>query len=160
MIRILLRQLYSRPWPIVSTILTIYPTVQHTKIKRSSNDAFFDDPQTLTYDIIAVQKPWRNSEFSITYHPHRDIFHLIYMGHGSTRVCFYINKRLAISSRNATHHNPDLCTIYLEIHSIGKLHIHNIICIQFGDYRASGKVLEKPMLSFCARPRGHAKRIG
>ncbi len=87
---------------------------------------FFDDLQTLTYDIIAVQEPWRNSEFFITYHPHRDIFHLIYMGHGSTRVCFYINKRLAISSRNATHHNSDLCTIYLEIHSIGKLHIHNI----------------------------------
>lgn len=79
---------------------------------------FFDDPQTLTYDIIAVQEPWRKSEFFITY--------LIYMGHGSTSVCFYINKRLAISSRNATHHNPDLCTIHLEIHSIGELHIHNI----------------------------------
>lgn len=87
---------------------------------------FFDDPRTLSYDIIAIQEPWRNSEFFTTYHPHKDIFHLIYMEHKLTRVCFYVNKRLNISSWNATHHNSDLCTIHLNILHIGKLHVHNI----------------------------------
>lgn len=87
---------------------------------------FFDDPRTLTYNIIAIQEPWRNSEFFTTYHPHKNIFHLIYMEYVSTRVCFYINKRPSISSWNTTHHSPDLCIIHLDIPNIGKLHIHNI----------------------------------
>lgn len=87
---------------------------------------FFDDPRILTYDVIAIQEPWRNSEFFTTYHPHKDIFHLIYIDHVLTRVCFYINKRLDISSWHATHHNSDLCSIHLEIHNLGRLHIHNI----------------------------------
>lgn len=133
------RRRITKPWsgffsgsctPVLGLLsLQFSLSILQYNIRKSRDQVmmpFFDDPQTLTYDIIAVQEPWRNSEFFITYHPHRDIFHLIYMGHGSTRVCFYINKRLAISSRNATHHNSDLCTIYLEIHSIGKLHIHNI----------------------------------
>lgn len=43
-----------------------------------------------------------------------------------TRICFYINKRLAIFSWYATHHSPDLCTIGLELSGLGKLYIHNI----------------------------------
>ncbi len=48
------------------------------------------------------------------------------MEHELTRVYFYVNKRLNISSWNATHHNPDLCHIHLNIPRIGKLHVHNI----------------------------------
>lgn len=87
---------------------------------------FFDNPRTLTYDIIAFQEPWRNAEFFTTYHPQKDIFHLIYMENPFTRVCFFINKRLAASSWYATHHSPDLCTISLQLPSLEKLHIHNI----------------------------------
>lgn len=87
---------------------------------------FFDDPRTLTYDIIAIQEPWRNSEFFTTYHPHKDIFHLTYMEHESTHVCCYINKRLALSSWYVNHHSPDLCTIELQISGFNTLHIHNV----------------------------------
>ena len=72
---------------------------------------FFDDPWTLTYDIIAIQESWRNLEFFTTYHPYKDVFHLIYIGHTSTRVFFYINKQLTISSWNEIPNSPDLCTI-------------------------------------------------
>lgn len=48
------------------------------------------------------------------------------MEHKLVQVCFYINKRLNISSWNATHYYPNLYTIYLNIFHIGKLHIYNI----------------------------------
>ncbi len=57
---------------------------------------FFNNPRTLTYNVIAIQKLWINPEFFTTYHPHKDIFDLIYMDYVSTKVCFYINKRLDI----------------------------------------------------------------
>ena len=96
------------------------------KSKDQVMTLFFDNTRALTYDIIAIQEPWRNLEFFTTYHPYKDVFHLIYMEHTSTRVCFYINKQLAISSWNATHHRPDLYTIKLEISGISKIYIHNI----------------------------------
>ncbi len=105
---------------------TIFITVQHSQIERPSYDAFFDDPRTLTYNIIAIQESWRNLQFWTTYHHHKNVFHLIYMEHASTQIIFYINKKLTISSWNASHHSPDLCNIQLEIPSISKLHIHNI----------------------------------
>lgn len=87
---------------------------------------FFNDPQILGYNIIIVHKPQRNLEFFTIYHSHKNIFQLIYINHGSIKIYLYINKRLTIFSKNTTHHNPDLYTIYLEIHSIGKFFIHTI----------------------------------
>ena len=39
----------------------------------------FDDPQTLFFDVIAIQEPWRNSKFLTIYHRHKDQFHLAYL---------------------------------------------------------------------------------
>ncbi len=88
--------------------------------------SFFDDLRTLTYDVIAIQKPWKNSEFFITYYLHKDIFYLIYIDYISIRVCFYINKKFDILSWYANYHNSDLCSIYLDIYNLGRLYIHNI----------------------------------
>lgn len=55
----------------------------------------FDDLRTLLLDVIAIQEPWRNSEFLTIYHPHKDQFHLAYLENDSTRVCFYISKQIA-----------------------------------------------------------------
>ena len=51
----------------------------------------FDDPQTLSYDIIAIQEPWKDGEFWTTYHPHKDRFHLAYLENAHTRssMLFY-----------------------------------------------------------------------
>ncbi len=59
----------------------------HYNMRKSRDQVmmiFFDNPRTLTYDIIAIQEPWRNLGFFTTYHLHKDIFHLIYMEHTST----------------------------------------------------------------------------
>ena len=88
--------------------------------------SFFNDPRTLTYNIIAIQESWWNLEFFTTYHSHKNIFYLIYMEYVSTRVCLYINKKLSILSWNAIYHSPDLCIIDLDIPNISKLYIHNI----------------------------------
>lgn len=64
--------------------------------------------------------------FFTTYHPHKNIFHLTYMEHESTRVCYYINKQLTLSSWYVTHHSSDLCTIELQTSGLNILHIYNV----------------------------------
>lgn len=49
------------------------------------------DPRTQTYNIIAIQEPWRNPSAPTSLSPHQSGFHLLYKLGGDTRVCFYIN---------------------------------------------------------------------
>lgn len=111
--------------------MTLQPTLSILQYNtRKSREQvmmpLFDDPQTLAYDIIAIQEPWRNSEFWTTYHPHKDRFHLAYLESAHTRVCFFINKQIAQAEWYITNYSPDICTLHLQIHSSRTIHIHNI----------------------------------
>ena len=86
----------------------------------------FDDPQTLLFDVIAIQEPWRNSEFLTTYHPHKDLFYLAYLENDSIQVCFYISKQIAQADWYVTNHSSDLCTLHLRIYPDRTIQIHNI----------------------------------
>ena len=44
----------------------------------------------------------------------------------NTRVCFYINKTMALVSWSFTHHSADLCFLYLKTLDERTIHIHNI----------------------------------
>jgi hypothetical protein len=49
------------------------------------------------FDIIAIQEPWTNPYTATTYHPAKDRFYLCYLtrdAEGSSRICFFINKRI------------------------------------------------------------------
>lgn len=80
----------------------------------------------MLFDVIAIQEPWRNSKLLIIYHPHKDQFHLAYLENASTRVCFYINKKIAQAEWYVTNHSPDLCTLHLQIYPDRTIQIHNI----------------------------------
>ncbi len=86
----------------------------------------FDDPQTLLFDVIAIQELWRNSEFLTKYHLHKDQFHLAYLDNALTRVCFYIPKRIAQAEWYVTNHSPDFYTLHLQIYPDRTIQIHNI----------------------------------
>lgn len=111
--------------------MTLQPTLSILQYNtRKSNEQvmmpLFDDPQTLSYDIIAIQEPWRNGEFWTTYHPHKNWFHLAYLENAHTRVCFFISKQIAQAEWYITNYSPDLCTLHLQIHPDRTVHIHNI----------------------------------
>ena len=85
------------------------------------------DEQTWNYDIIAIQEPWGNKFQQTTYNPIKDRFDLLYQEHDQTRVCFFVNKRLA-GRWIHTSHTPDLATLKLWI--VGEteeqwINIHN-----------------------------------
>lgn len=54
----------------------------------------FQKPRVLEYDILAIQEPWRNTFIATSYHPLKTHFQLAYLDNATTRVCFYINKRI------------------------------------------------------------------
>ncbi len=86
----------------------------------------FENPLTPTYDILAIQESWRNPFQYITNHRLAQHFELSYFCHKETRMCFFIIKRLALSSWSVTIHNIDFSTLELKTNDNRIIHIHNV----------------------------------
>lgn len=103
----------------------------------------FEDQRVQDVDILAIQEPWRNPVQATTYHPLKRFFGLVFEDRSNnTRVCFFVNKRLALSEWSFTHHTPDLCTLHLKIAELRKIHIHNVYnpCSSGGDDLSNGSI--------------------
>lgn len=86
----------------------------------------FSEENIADFDISALQEPWKNTYQNTTFHPRKDAFELAYMDDPLTRVCFYINKKIALASWTVKFYSPDLCTLRIKTTSNRILHIHNI----------------------------------
>lgn len=90
--------------------------------------SFMKDWWTHEYNILSIQKPWRNRFMNTTYHSKKKYFELKYNDSSDTRVCFFINKRLNSKSWTVTHHLSDAVTVHLKIWRNEKeliINIHN-----------------------------------
>lgn len=85
----------------------------------------FDNKNILDIDIIALQEPWRNIRDQTTYHPRKDVFHLVYPENDKARVCFFINKKIDQSTWTYTVHSADMISLHITL-SGRELHIHNV----------------------------------
>lgn len=77
------------------------------------------DPKTHSFDILAIQEPWRNPYNHTTHTPNTQQFTLLYPNedHSTARVCMFINKRLNPTKWKFTHHTTNLCSIQLQLSS-------------------------------------------
>ena len=56
------------------------------------------DRNIQNYDIIVIQKFWRNLSVSTSLNARRTNFHLLYMSEENTRICFYVNEKIDFES--------------------------------------------------------------
>ena len=93
---------------------------------RDRMNELFHIPNIRKVDVIAIQEPWRNGTEYTTHHPLKDQFHLIYPQYEDSRVCFFVNKQMALTSWFPTFHSPDLCTLTIRTECSRIIHIHNL----------------------------------
>ncbi len=87
---------------------------------------FADCFYTSSFDIIAIQEPWRNIYQNTTHHPCKELFELAYLDHPQTQAWFFISKRLKPGSWSTTFHYPDLATFCLKTSCDRIISVHNI----------------------------------
>jgi hypothetical protein len=86
----------------------------------------FRDPKIASYDVIAVQEPWRNTYDGSAYSPRESHFYSIDSRKKESRVCCYINKKISVTSWTETFHSGDLTTITLRLAGGTRvINIHN-----------------------------------
>ena len=91
--------------------------------------SLLQDERVKEYDILAIQKPWHNTFISTTYNTRFNGFHLVHSGVKGSRVCFYINEKIKISTWKVTFLTKDTDTLIIKWEDqIDRsiLHIHNI----------------------------------
>jgi hypothetical protein len=89
--------------------------------------SLFQDSRILEYDILAIQEPWRNPFITTSYHPLKTHFQLTYLEDATTRVCFYINKRINPSTWSVSYITKGIIALEIANSTLdNKLHIFNV----------------------------------
>lgn len=73
------------------------------------------DPDIETYDILAIQEPWRGTLDHASYNPRQSAFHSSDQRVKDSRVLTLVNKRICTEMWAETHHSKDLTTITLKV---------------------------------------------
>jgi hypothetical protein len=88
------------------------------------------DDNIQNFDVIAIQKLWRNIFVSITLNFNQSDFHLFYKFDENTRICFYVNDKLNTNNWNVEYFTIDICTLKIKINDLNEdsstIHIHNV----------------------------------
>jgi hypothetical protein len=88
------------------------------------------DDNFQNFDVIAIQKFWRNLFVSITLSFNQSDFHLFYKFDEDTKICFYVNDKLNTNNWNVEYFTIDICTLKIKINDLNEdlstIHIHNV----------------------------------
>lgn len=102
----------------------------------------FETDGILNYDILAIQEPWKNPYSNTTNSRLNQYFDTYYMDSPKTRVCFFVNKRIALASYTVTYHSGDINTINLRLPEGRTIDIHNL----YNPCKGSGEKSVIPIL--------------
>jgi hypothetical protein len=79
------------------------------------------DDNIQNFDVIAIQKLWRNFFVSITLSFNQSDFHLLYRLDENTRICFYVNNKLNTNNWDVEYSTIDICTLKMKINELMKI---------------------------------------
>ena len=91
------------------------------------------------YDIIAIQKSWRNLNNATLLSFHRSDFHLLYKSEADIRVCLYINEKIDFNSWEIEYSSSNICMLKLKITISSKkkmIFVYNVYNFSLTSYSA------------------------
>jgi hypothetical protein len=103
------------------------------------------DNNIQNFDVIAIQKFWRNLFVSITLSFSQNNFHLLYKSDEDTRICFYVNDKLNTNNWDVKYLTIDICILKLKIKRLDEntnmIRIHNMYNSSFVFYASRDNLL-------------------
>jgi hypothetical protein len=92
--------------------------------------SLFVDKNIQDYDVIAIQKSWRNLFASISLSSNQNDFHLLYKSKDDIRICFYVNDQIDIENWKVEYFTIDFSVLKMIVKEIEKdtkmIRIHNV----------------------------------
>jgi hypothetical protein len=78
------------------------------------------------FDVLIIQKFWRNICVSTSYNSFNIDFHLIYHDENDVRTCFYVNTKFDVNKWSMNFSSKNVCTLKLRIIDDCMMNIHNV----------------------------------
>jgi hypothetical protein len=101
-------------------------------VRNSKNEIMISllaNSQIRKYDILTIQKLWRNVCVSTSYNSFSTDFHLLYEIKENVRVCFYVNTKLNVNSWSIDFVSSDMCTLKLNLNDQRIVNIHDVYSV-------------------------------
>jgi hypothetical protein len=100
--------------------------------------SLFVDNNIQDYDVIAIQKSWRNFFASISLNNNQNDFHLLYKSKNDIKICFYVNDQINIENWKIEYFTIDLNVLKMIVKEIEEntkiIRIHNVYNSSFISY--------------------------
>jgi hypothetical protein len=102
--------------------------------KKNTIMSFLIDSRIKEYDLLTIQKSWRNACVSTSYNSFNIDFHLFYEDTKNVKTCFYVNIRLHIDHWSMNYVSDDVCTIRIKMTNNRWINVHNIYNVSLNFY--------------------------
>jgi hypothetical protein len=100
--------------------------------------SLFADKNIQDYDVIAIQKSWRNFFASISLSSSQNDFHLLYKSRNDIRICFYVNDQINIENWKVEYSTIDLSVLKMIVKEVEEdtkmIRIHNVYNLSLISY--------------------------
>jgi hypothetical protein len=118
------------------TIQSILFILQYN-VRNEKNDTmifFLIDSKVEEYDLLIIQKFWRNVCVSTSYNTFNIDFHLLYQKSKNVRTCFYVNFRLNVNHWSIIFASKNVCFFRFRTTNDRWINMHNVYNISFNSY--------------------------
>jgi hypothetical protein len=92
------------------------------------------DSRIKNYDIIVIQKFWRNFFDLTMLNFSQSDFHLLYRSRENIRVCFYVNEKINLNNWEMNYSSADMIFLTIQVrieNCLKTIHVHNIYNLFF-----------------------------
>ncbi len=106
-------------------------------IKNSKENimiSFLIDSIVQQFNVLIIQKFWRNACVLTSYNSFNIDFHLTYHDENDVRTCFYINTKLDVNRWSMYFSFENVCTLKLKTINDRIINIHNVYNASFVFY--------------------------
>ncbi len=102
--------------------------------KKNTMMSFLIDFRIKKYDLLTIQKSWRNVCVSTFYNSFNIDFHLLYEDTNNVKICFYVNTRLHVDHWSMNYVFDDVCTIRIKMTNNKWINVHNVYNVSLNFY--------------------------
>jgi hypothetical protein len=102
--------------------------------KKNTMMSFLIDSRIKKYDLLTIQKSWRNVWVSTFYNSFNIDFHFLYENAENVKICFYVNIWLHVNHWFVSFVFDDVCIIRIKIVNDKWINVHNVYNVSFNFY--------------------------
>jgi hypothetical protein len=99
------------------------------------------DSRIEKYDLLIIQKLWRNVCVSMSYNSFNIDFHLLYQKSKNVRTCFYVNFKLNVNHWSIIFASENVCFFRIRTTNDRWINVHNVYNVSFNSYASISTLL-------------------